>query len=490
MKNLTLFILIFISRAYADGLELDESKLFELARTTIVPELEKIESVMLEAKGGYSKVKDQMGSEFYTGYSYAETDQKALIIFQPVFSPVHQYRAGVRKNFSHGVQADLSASVDNRSSTSGGSSYDSLHTTTYALNLNIDLWKDLFGKVTKKKLSSARLYKEQAEIQKNINSKVFMITLRRLYWSLVANTQKIKISEGLYDTAIRQVKDAKKRQASSVADSTEVAGYESQVASRQGRLLLLKYDREKIIKQLRDFIPEIASQDILLKPVSINETIFDVLACTVLIKTKKNVPLNYTQYDELTKILKEIQSNQEVLDNAYDSIDLKLATEFKQTGVGSEQVGTSGNFQGSYEDSTRDLEDGFSAGITLTIPMGKKIEGTSETLKKYNQKKLNAGIKNVQTNLMTTHRQVTRSIQYLEQVIQSQRNNSKSLGIRLRGMKKKYNQARIPVYQLIQDQDALLNSDLSIVDTQLAILNTLLDYFVVFSETPCKFNKQ
>ena len=57
-------------------------------------------------------------------------------------------------------------------------------------------------------------------------------------------------------------------------------------------------------------------------------------------------------------------------------------------------------------------------------------------------------------------------------------------------MKRKYNQARIPEYVLIQDQDALLSSDLSIVDTQLAILNTLLDYFVVFTQTPCSFNRK
>jgi len=56
-------------------------------------------------------------------------------------------------------------------------------------------------------------------------------------------------------------------------------------------------------------------------------------------------------------------------------------------------------------------------------------------------------------------------------------------------MQRKFNQARIPVSALILDQDALFSSDLSIVDTKLAVLNTLLDYIVVFTETPCSFNK-
>jgi hypothetical protein len=56
-------------------------------------------------------------------------------------------------------------------------------------------------------------------------------------------------------------------------------------------------------------------------------------------------------------------------------------------------------------------------------------------------------------------------------------------------MRKKYVQARASVNDLVQDQDALLNSELATIDTQLQILNVLFDYLAIFTETPCSFNR-
>jgi hypothetical protein len=486
-----LFLSTFSSGVFASDstVKLSEDMLLSLSKTTNIPELEKIKANFLGAQAENLKANDTLGTEAYAGYNYSDTDEQPLIPFIPVFTPVHQYQVGVRKNFKYGLQADLSAAVDNRSS----ANYDSLHTTTYALNLNLDLWKDLFGRVTRKKLDNLSSMAKQAKLQSEIGEKVFRVTLRRVYWSLIANDLKIDISERLFKTAQEQVREARDRKKNSIADASEVARYESQVSSRKGSILLLKYQKETLLKQLRDFVPELLQKEIDVPKVSIDRTIFDVLACTTLIKSKKTPPLDYTQYDELTNLLKRVQFNQEKIDASYDGVDLKLATQFRKIGVGSDPKSSLPNnqeFEGSYQESIDNLEDGFSAGLMLTIPIGKKVAGTTEVIKSYNKKKMKANIQNMDNALETTHRQVTRSILYLGQMIDAQKSNSKSLGIRLKEMKKKYNQARIPVHQLVQDQDALLSSDLSIVDTQLAILNTLLDYFVVFSETPCNFNKR
>jgi hypothetical protein len=56
-------------------------------------------------------------------------------------------------------------------------------------------------------------------------------------------------------------------------------------------------------------------------------------------------------------------------------------------------------------------------------------------------------------------------------------------------MRKKYQQARASVNDLVQDQDALLSSELITIDTKLAVLNVILDYLAVYTETPCDFNR-
>ena len=486
--KLILVSLILASFTAANSSEkvlLNEKGVIEISKNSNVPELEKIKATFLEIKANNLKAEDNLGTDLYGGYNYSETKEGALNSFQPVFSPVHQYQVGIRKNFRYGLQADLNASVDNRSA----EGYDSIHTTTYNFGLNIDLWKNLFGKLTRNQLNNSSLNVKQSKIQTKINENVFRVSLRRIYWALIANKEKLKISERLFKTAKKQVKDAKKRQRNSIADASEVARYESQVSSREGSILLLKYERESLLKQMVDLLPELASKNIEIESVNIDKTIFSVLACTSIIGSNKTTPLNYTDYDELINLLKQIQSNQEQIDQSYDAIDLKLSTKFRKTGVSSDPV-TANTYEGSYDGSLDNLEDGFSAGLMLTIPLGKKIQGSAEVIKKYNKKRLEANIKNIDTSLVSTHTQVSKSIKYLGSLIKAQRTNSKALKTRLTEMQKKFNQARIPVYQLVQDQDELLSSDLSIVDTQLAILNTVLDYFVVFSDTPCEFNKK
>ena len=56
-------------------------------------------------------------------------------------------------------------------------------------------------------------------------------------------------------------------------------------------------------------------------------------------------------------------------------------------------------------------------------------------------------------------------------------------------MQKKYQQARVSINDLIQDQDALLRANLTTIEAQLQVLNALFDYLVIYTETPCSFNR-
>jgi DNA gyrase/topoisomerase IV subunit A len=88
-----------------------------------------------------------------------------------------------------------------------------------------------------------------------------------------------------------------------------------------------------------------------------------------------------------------------------------------------------------------------------------------------------------------THREFVKTIKLLNDVIASQKVSSRELEKRLKGMRKKYEQARVSVNEMVLDQDALLQSELTTIDTQLQILNTIFDYLVVFPDTPCGFNR-
>lgn len=488
MRILIPLLLVFSAQA----VEISEKMLVELAKKD-VPGIEEIESRMLQSKLNYQQILDnKTGASAYGGYNHTSTKERAIIPFIPIYSPINQYKAGLVKPTRYGVSADVSASVDQRSGKSAQNSFKDIHTTIYALTFNIDLWKDLFGSLTRKEIENAKLSFESAKIQKEIEGKTFELAVRRLYWAIVANNEKLKISKRLYEQSKTQLSDALKRAKASIADAGEVARYKAQAAQRKGTMLFYEYERENLGKQLKDLIPHLQIGSVELAPYDLDKTLGDVLQCAAVIQVQKEPPMGYTKYDEVTKLLRRVQTNQLSIDSKYDDVDLSLSTTFKTTGLGSSSPDST-NYEGSYSDSIDDLNDndrsGFEAGLMLTIPIGKKLNGAEETKKAYNKKRLSAEIRNANSNIITTHKQIKESVKLLSQVIEAQKINNKELAVRVREINKQYRQARVSLNTVIQDQDSLANSELSIVDTQLQVLYTLFDYFAVFTETPCGFNR-
>jgi hypothetical protein len=85
--------------------------------------------------------------------------------------------------------------------------------------------------------------------------------------------------------------------------------------------------------------------------------------------------------------------------------------------------------------------------------------------------------------------QLVKSLTLLNEVIRAQKLNSQELQKRLKYTLTKYQQARVSVNDLIQDEDDLLRVSLTTVETQLQVLNVLFDYLAIYTETPCAFNR-
>ncbi|MFP5387666.1 MAG: TolC family protein, partial [Bacteriovoracia bacterium] len=166
-------------------------------------------------------------------------------------------------------------------------------------------------------LENASLDKERAKIEKEIQLKAFKISLRRLYWSLVANQESAVIAEALLKTARQQLNEAKLRLKNAVAEPDEVARYEAQVASREGTQLYLEYQKEIFIKQLRNLLPELSQYDIALEKYDLNKTVSEVLLCTATIAQQEKIPYQFTHYDEVVSMLRKIKRNNSDINSRY-----------------------------------------------------------------------------------------------------------------------------------------------------------------------------
>ncbi len=492
LKLLSIIPFLFSWGLFAATFKLSEESLREVAEKGS-PQIDQIEAAFLNAAVKEGEKSQEYAPELFGRGSFSETHERAIIQFQPIFSPIKQAQLGVQKKFRQGFDTSAYVVTDQRSANSAAiGKFDNVTTTTLAFTVQMDLWKNIFGRMSKADLESSELEKKRAQIEKDIQLKSFKISLRRVYWSLVANNEARLISQELLKTAQKQLDESKLRLKNAVAEADEVARYEAQLASRQGTLLYLEYQKEIFIKQLRNLLPELSRHELELQKYDLNKTLTEVLMCTAAIAQQPSVPFEHTQYDETVALLKQIKSNNALVNSRYADADVSLFGTVKSTGIGSDSIHqglTRGNYGDSFSDQTDQNRTGYEVGVSFNLPLGSVKEGTERVKELYDEKRLLALINSTNIQVETTHQQLSKSIALLTSVIRAQKVSSEQLSKRLKLMRKKYEQARVSVDELVNDQDALLNSELTTIETQLQILNTLFDYLVIFTETPCPFNR-
>ncbi len=455
------------------------------------PTLDEIQAVFLSSELRSKELREDVSPELYGRASYRETNEKPIIPFIPIFTPVKLAELGVRQRLAHGFSVGAAVGTQQQSAVSPSAKYRNVTTTNINFTAQMDLWRDLFGRATKARLKNAADESKRAELEQQIQKKAFLISLRKTYWALVANNESMRISRELLKVSTAQSEETVRRFRNSVAEPDEVARYKAQVASRTGTLTSLEYQKQSYTRQLKTLLPELADAEISIGDYDLDKTLRDVLACTQVIASEKGIPYQNTLYDESISLLKGMLSNNRTLNERYADPDVSLFGRVQSVGVSSDKKNTDfkGTYGGSWDDMTSQNRTGYEVGLNVTIPLGDAKASTQRTKELYDEKRLHAFIGRTQSTVATSHQEILTTIALLREVIESQRVNTEQLNRRLLYMQKKYQQARASVNDIVQDQDALLSSELTTIETKLAVVNVILDYLAVYTETPCDFNR-
>lgn len=477
MKFTLLLLLFSVSTYSLPVLKINEAFLKKSLEEN-PPSINQIEMNLLGAKLEASSVKDKFNSNLSGSANYLVTNERPFAAFIPVTSPIKTGQLEVTKMTETGLRLGVrgfTEQITNNFVKSGT-------TSGISVSAGVDIWKDLIQKRSQSQIGNANQNLEIVKLQTDIAKKAFLNSLRKIYWALVANEESLKISSKLLKSSKDQVKQAKKRLANKVADAGEVARYESQYASRSSSIISLKYQKESLIRSLKELLPHVANRDIDLAPYSIDQTVQTVLACTSLIASQTGIPKDYTFYDEIIDAIKEQEKIERKLNAAYSSPEVLIQSEF---GVKGREFG--------YSDSVSDLADNryknYAIGLQVNIPLDKRKKTTEEILQEVSKRKMRARSEQEMARIQSFHTQTIRQITFLQEIIRNQRNNTRFLKKSLKSSQKKYNQARLTVQQLVNEQDAYLNSNLEEIQTNLTTINTILDYLSVYTETPCKLNR-
>jgi outer membrane protein TolC len=497
-QDKTSFIVLFyfLSATLSWANSLTEKELLMLALSSPLPTLQELDAQLKEALSNSDQYQSQFDPRLNTSFQHTSTNEKAINPFFPVFKHINTIQTGISKKTRQGIDMDLSVGLDDRTGASDVQGFRAINTLIARLSLEFDLWQNFLGRMTKHLEQSILKQKELAQEKKTIEEDQFVLTLRRLFWNAIAIEEKKIVAKNLYQQAQVQYQDALKRKQNAIADKSEVARFESQIYQRKAILLGLDYQENQIVKTLKQLVPNLG-QTLEGKNLSstlalnIDETIKSVMSCVDLISGQKDLPLQFSSYQQFLKLLNEIEIEQDKANDLNSPISLKLTTSAFLTGIGSE-FQNENLYEGSSHLAWRDLSDnnrsGASIGLNFSVPFGEKSYDAIEVKKVYQNKKSQAQRKNFESQLASTHEQTVQAIGILNEVLESQKRNSALLKVRLNEMEQKFKQARISLQELLLDQDAQMNSELNVVDSKLTVILTLLDYFSYFNQTPCDFN--
>ena len=246
----------------------------------------------------------------------------------------------------------------------------------------MDLWKNFLGSLDRQKLELADFEKQKTNIQADLQMKNFQVEVRKLYWSIIANNESIKIADKLLSSSELQLEDAEKRKKASIANETEVARLRAQVASRKALVSSLNYQKEAYNRALRSMVPSIKSKDITFTSVDVDKTVKQVKTCALSISQQKEDSLKDTLYFDLINTIEKKQLAQKEITDKTDSMDIKLLGNYQF--IANE---LDSQYESTYDTLTDAPFNAHSVGVQISIPIGsgvRKLERTKNLVEKYN----------------------------------------------------------------------------------------------------------
>ncbi len=478
MNYITFITLLSFAPLKASALEISEAKLVEWAKQESYNS-KKLSLDSLAKKADLSSFNDKFSASADLSSSYAKTDETSFSANMPITSPTKTAELKISKPTKYGVAASISTFTNQISN----NFFQKGTTTGVGAEVSVDLYKDIMGRITRTQEDSLTLRSQIAEKEKSITTHAFVQEVRKLYWKLAANNESLKIANGLLKTAKRLEKDSVKRLKNNIADKGEVSRSRSQVETRNGQIYLLQFERSQLIQALRELFPEqLKDTHLSFNSYDLEKTVSNVLSCTGKIASRSTTPKDYTLYDDVLVLLKEDLNAAKKVNSAYSMADLKLVSDVKYLG---KDFGHSNSFDELKEDGRK----AYSVALQLTIPLGKQKKRTQDIQNEMIQKQNVSKYQEIEGKISAYHIQTMKSVTILNNVIAAQDRNSKFLSQTLQDSNKKYRQARLAARDLIQDEDRFLQNNLDTISTKYQVIEILINYFTVFTETPCVINK-
>ena len=416
----------------------------------------------------------------YGSLNYGDSKEKSLTPFQPTLGPSLTAMAGIRQRYIYGLSASAEAFTQEVSTADG--LIDRATRFGGLARVSMDLWRNYLGKLDQANLQATAASEARISLETKVQDIGGEFALRKLFWSIVAVDESVKVNQELTRSAERQLKEARSRARDGIADQGEVARYQAQLESRESTKLTLELQRQMLESALKRQIRSLQDGPIKLADVSFKDQEQKFQKCSSQILARDEVPAEFAVSSQfLQKLKAEFEINQE-RGALHSSPDLNLDLALHRSGVDQ-----------ATERAARDFVNagkfGYTIGLNFVVPLGTQSDFTQKKLLNSQRLAFEAQSEQLLSELKIVHSDTQKALRILAQALERQAKESYYLGLNLKETQKKFQQGRIPVSLLIQEQDGLFGSRLTEIEIKKQIVHATFDYFLVFSEFPCEMNQ-
>ncbi len=448
--------------------------------TDQAPEMDRVELETKLVDENLRRFQDQYTTFLFSEAEFTESDDPT------VSSWTKQGAIGFKKNFGYGIDGSL-AYIFRREKlspyTPGGFGNMSVYTPLIHSEVSIDLWKNFLGSLEYSQAEYINQLVRQSEIKKRLDTKKFHMKLRIIYWHLAFQKRRVEIFGELVKTTRRAYQQMKARLRDNVADPGDVANMAANLSSAEADHRAAIIQRNFIERELKTAIPVLQKYDIAIAAdySTIRSRVLKCVTCAKKMGRMKNIPYEYTEYDELITALNESLSIKSKDLETYDDIDIKLQINGDFLGL-DQKSGEAINQSLSAENSA------YSALLSFTMPLG-NMHKTKRLILNNEARSTRINTARISADFHAAHQNVQRNFGPLEQVVSLYHKSIREQTKAFDDTNKKLQQGRISVIDYITDQNSLLASKLQVLQIEEQIITEMLKYYITFNLVPCEFNR-
>ncbi len=454
---------------------LSEKILLERLQETS-PAIQSIRAQRADRELERSLLRERFESTLSPSISYLNTKERAISALEPVISPQLQSALRISRRLPFGVEI-IGEAQARQISVEASQVYDATQVRGL-VRAQFDLWNNLFGIADRALLSALVASEKGAELRETLQRKSLESDIRILYWRWLATNERLRVSKELLRGSDVQLTDARQRRRQSAADEGDVALLEAQWLQRQRDLDFLTQQKVGLLTTIEELLGPLPVEWKAADPLDLGsllrERVADAQSCAA-------NPSNEWLRSDWDDVVALLQTERDGRTRSAQYSHLPTVQGFAQL----QTSGARSSLGGAFDDWRDDTKLGYEVGVQLSLPLEGDRFTSRRKMMESNHLRLDAESQRLQYQLNSKRSQWSQTLPLLYRQLEAQQKSSLALEKAVRSKKRKFDQARASINDLIHDQNAYYQSRLQEISLQEEILVTVLDFKKTLTKLSC-----